>query len=298
MRIVFLGTAAAIPTASRGLPCVCVEREGDLVMFDVGEGAQMAFARAGMGWNRNVTVFLTHLHGDHCLGLPGLIQTMSMQSRNRPLAVYGPEGTSDFVAGTLRALKFSPPFEMTVRDVGEGLVHDAGEYAVSACRADHTIPALAYLLSEAEKPGRFHPDKARALGVPEGPRWKTLQMGGSVRAGGRTVLPEQVLGSGRPGRSVGYSGDTRPTARLERFFAGCDRLIFDSTFAEEHSARAAATGHSTAAEAAALALGAGAKNLILTHFSARYADAAVQLDEARRVHPSVTAAADLLSIRV
>lgn len=298
MRIIFLGTAAAVPTAHRGLPCVCVEREGDLIIFDVGEGAQMAFARAGLGWNRNTTIFVTHLHGDHCLGLPGLIQTMSMQGRSKPLLVYGPEGTARFVTGTLHALGFSPPFDVVVYDIEEGVVYDAGGYSIISCRAEHAIPALAYMLTETEKPGKFHPDRARALGIPEGPQWKTLQVGGSVQVGGRTIVPEDVLGSSRSGRNVGYSGDTRPTTKLERFFAGCDYLVFDSTFTDEHSAKAEETGHSTATEAATLAHRAGVKNLILTHFSARYTSATAHLVEARRMHPSVTAAADMLSISI
>lgn len=297
-RIIFLGTAAAVPTTSRGLPCVCIEREGGLLVFDVGEGAQAAFARAGLGWNRETAIFVTHLHGDHCLGLPGLIQTMSMQGRSRPLAIYGPEGTAEFVGTNLRMLRFSPPFELAVHDIGEGTIHHAKDYAVSACRADHTIPALSYVFRERDRPGRFHTDRARALGVPEGPLWKELQRGRAVQGMGGTVRPGDVLGEGRPGISVGYSGDTRPTARLERFFAGCDHLIFDSTFAEEHSGRAGATGHSTAAGAAALARNAGVKHLILTHFSARYASDAIPLAEARRIHHTVTAAADQLSIEV
>lgn len=294
----FLGTAAAVPTRSRGLPCICVEREGELLMFDAGEGAQIAFARAGLGWNRKMSIFVTHLHGDHCLGLPGLIQTMSMQDRSRPLRIYGPRGTAEFVTANLHMLRSSPSFEMIVRDVGEGDVLSTGGYSVTSCRADHTVRALAYLLREADKPGRFHPDRARVLGVPEGPLWRRLQLGGDVQVAGRTIHPSDVLGSGRQGLSIGYSGDTRPGPGLERFFAGCDCLIFDATFAEEHADRARTVGHSTAEGAARLARNAGAKRLILTHFSARYADDAVHLAEARRIHPDVTAAADMMSVDV
>ena len=298
VKITFLGTAAAVPTRSRGLPCICVEREGELLMFDAGEGAQSAFARAGLGWNRKMSVFVTHLHGDHCLGLPGLIQTMSMRDRSRPLNVYGPRGTAEFVTANMRMLRFNPSFELVVRDVDEGDIRRTGGYSVTSCRADHTIRALSYLLREADRPGRFHPDRARTLGVPKGPLWKMLQTGGDVQVGGRTVRPSDVLGSGRAGLSMGYSGDTRPGPVLERFFAGCDCLIFDATFAEEHADRARTVGHSTAAGAARLARNAGAKRLILTHFSARYPDDAAHLAEARRIHPDVTAAADMMSVCV
>ena len=298
MIITFLGTAAAVPTRSRGLPCICVEREGELLMFDAGEGAQTAFARAGLGWNKKMSVFVTHLHGDHCLGLPGLIQTMSMRDRSSPLRIYGPRGTAEFVTENLRMLRFRPPFELTVRDIDEGDVHRGKEYSVSACRADHTTHALSYLVREADRPGRFHPDRAQELGVPKGPLWKRLQSGQDVEVAGRTVRPGEVCGDARPGLSIGYSGDTRPAAKLERFFAGCRCLIFDATFAEGHADKADTVGHSTAAGAARLARNAGAKRLILTHFSARYADDALHLAEARSIHPDVVAAADMMSISV
>ena len=297
MRIIFLGTAAAIPTASRNLACMCIEREGDLLMFDAGEGTQRAFAKAGLGWNREMQIFITHLHGDHCLGLPGLIQTMSMQDRSRALTVYGPDGTSEYLSTTLRMLRFSPPFRLDIHDIYENTIH-AKEYSVSACRANHTIPALAYLFTENDKPGTFHPEKARMLGVPRGPMWKELQRGRTIQIDGCMIRPDQVLGDGRRGIRIGYSGDTSPTTTLERFYAKCDHLVFDSTFTEKHAKRARATGHSTAAGAANLAYNAGVKHLILTHFSARYADYTIPLNEARRIHPTVTAASDMLSIRV
>lgn len=298
MRIVFLGTAAAIPTTSRGLPCVCIDTDAGLLVFDVGEGSQAAFARAGLGWNKKMSIFVTHLHGDHCLGLLGMIQTMSMRDRRRPLYVYGPEGTAEFVKSNMRMLRFSPSFEMAVCDTQEGVVYRDRNYTVSSCRAEHTIPALSYLFSEDERPGRFHPERAASLGVREGPLWKELQMGRSVMVGNHTILPQDVLGESRPGRRIGYSGDTRPTSRLEEFFVGCDYLIFDSTFTQEHADRAVSTGHSTASGAAALARNAKVKNLILTHFSSRYVDDVVALAEARRIHPCVMAAADQTSIQV
>ena len=298
VRIVFLGTSAAIPTAKRGLACVCVQSGGEILMFDAGEGAQMAFGRAGLGWNKKMSVFVSHLHGDHCLGLLGIIQTMSLQRRTQKVRVYGPPGTTEFIETNMRMLGTAPPFEVVTAEITGGPVCGGEGYAVRACASEHTVRSYAYLLEENGRPGRFDPAKARMLGVPEGPLWGSLQGGRSVRVGDAVVEPGQVLGPRRPGRKIGYSGDSRPAGRLERFFAGCDYLIFDSTFGSDQGGRARKTGHSTAAEAATLAKDAGVKNLILTHFSARYQSEAVLEEEAGRIHGSVVAAHDGMVVDV
>lgn len=301
MRLVFLGTAAACPTPDRGLACTClVTDEGEIVMFDAGEGAQIAYTRAGLGWNKPMKMLITHMHGDHCLGILGLLMTMSMHGRTEPVEVCGPPGITEYVRANVRSLGLGVPFELTVREVGESRDVAAGRgYRVHACRADHTVPALSYLLAEDDRPGTFYPDRARELGVPEGPLWSRLQRGQAVAGeGGRAVRPEDVLGRGRTGRTVGYSGDTRPTRRLAEFFRGADCLVFDSTFADEHAERAEQTGHSTASGAGRLARDAGVGHLVLTHFSSRYPDAAVMAAEAGRLHSPVTAARDLMEIEV
>lgn len=298
MRIIFLGTSAAAPTRERGLPCVCIEREGEVLMFDAGEGTQVSYAKSGLGWNKRMFILITHMHGDHCLGLPGMIQTMALQSRSRPLVIYGPPGIKEFVEANMSMLNFVPPFPVEVHDIKEGMVYETSGYVVRSCRADHTILAYSYLLEEKSRPGRFRAERARELGVPEGRLWGALQRGEIVHVGGNLVEPKDVLGEERAGKIVGYSGDTRPTKGLEEFFAGCDYLIFDSTFTEEMRGRAEATHHSTAGEAARLARNCGARNLILTHFSARYGDDVLPLAEARRIHGSVIAAKDLMVVDV
>ena len=301
MRLVFLGTAAACPTPSRGLACTCLATdEGEIVMFDAGEGAQIAYTRAGLGWNKPMKVFITHMHGDHCLGIPGLLMTMGMRGRTEPVELFGPAGITEYVKANVRALGLGVPFGLTVREVGEGRDVAAGKgYRMHACRADHTVPALSYLFAEDSRPGTFHPDRAKELGVPEGPLWSALQRGQTVAGeGGRTVRPEDVLGRGRAGRSVGYSGDTRPAGRLAEFFRGTGCLVFDSTFADDHAERAKETGHSTASGAGSLARDAGVGHLVLTHFSSRYPDAAVMVAEAGKLHPRVTAARDLMEVEV
>ena len=298
MKLVFLGTSAALPTTKRGLSCLCLERYGRILMFDAGEGAQTAYLKARLGWNREMKIFVTHLHGDHCVGILGLLQTMSMRGRTKPLEIYGPGGLEEFIYGSVRALGFGLTFPVLISAVREGRVYDSAEYSVSACRASHSVTAFSYLFAEKDRPGRFDKRKAEELGVPEGRDWKRLQTGNSVIVGGKTVSPDQVLGEKRPGKRIGISGDTAPSDKLEEFFGGCDYLVFDSTFVEEHKANAAETGHSTAGQAATLAKNAGVKNLILTHFSMRYPDEDVFLREAGRIHHSVMAARDMLQVEV
>lgn len=298
MKITFLGTAAALPTASRGLSCTCVQREGEILMFDAGEGAQTAYLRAGLGWNKPMRIFVTHLHGDHCIGILGLLQTMSMRGRGRELEIYGPPGIEEFVAANIRILNFGIRFPLAISSVGEGVVVDGGRYEVTARRAAHSLEAYSYVLEERPLPGRFDRERALALGVPCGPDWGELQAGRPITAGGRVVNPPDVLGPPRPGIKIGISGDTRPSDHLREFFSGCDYLIFESTFGSDMRDRALETFHSTAREAAVLARDARAAHLVLTHFSARYADTRALVDEAAEVHGSVTGAEDMMTIEV
>lgn len=298
MKLVFLGTAAALPTKDRGLSCICLEREGEILMFDAGEAAQISFLKSGLGWNKKMRIFVTHLHGDHCIGILGLLQTMTMRERTEPLEIYGPAGIEGFITANIKALNFGLSFPVLINTVREGPVCDSKHYSVLACKAAHSVTAFSYLFKEKDRPGRFNRQKAVELGIPEGVLWKKLQDGSEVTVNGQRITPEQILGKRRPGKKIGISGDTSPSAELEKFFDGSDYLVFDSTFLEELKDRACSTGHSTARQAATLGRNAGVKNLILTHFSARYGDTTGHLEEAGQVHNSVIAASDLLEIEI
>ena len=298
MKLVFLGTSAAQPTEFRGLSCICLEREGEILMFDAGEAAQIAYLKSGLGWNKKMKIFVTHLHGDHCIGILGILQTMSMQSRTETLEIYGPSGIEEFIAANIKVLNFGLSFPILISTVKEGIVFDSKTYSVYSCKANHSITAYSYLFVEKDKPGRFNIEKARELKIPEGNLWKKLQEGNSIEANGMMINPEQVLGEKRAGKRIGISGDTTPTKDLERFFENCDYLVFDATFLEEMKERAAETHHSTAKQAATLGKNANVKNLILTHFSARYKDESKHLEEAQAIHDSVVTAKDLLEIEI
>jgi len=298
MKLVFLGTSAAQPTESRAMTCICVVLEKEILMFDAGEGAQLSFLKSKLGWNKKMKIFVTHLHGDHCVGILGLLQTMSLQNRTESIDIYGPKGIEDFLAANLKILNFGLSFPVRIMTIKEGLVLDDITYTIHACEADHSIPAFSYVLQEKEKPGRFYPEKAKELGIPEGKLWHELQSGKEVKVGNKTFKPSDIMGEKRRGKKIGISGDTRPTKKLEEFFKGCDYLIFDSTYSDELKDKAKDHYHSTAKEAAQLAKNAGVANLILTHFSARYDDAGQMVEEAKTVHNSIIAAQDLLEIEI
>ena len=298
MKLVYLGTSAAAPTPERSLTCICLVRENEVLMFDAGEGAQVAYLKAGLPWNKKMKIFVTHLHGDHCLGILGLLQTMSMQKRTESLEIYGPAGIEEFITANIKVLNFGLPFPVFITIVEQGDVVNEKKYRISCCEAQHGIPAFSYCFEENEKPGVFYPEKAKELGIPEGKMWQELQNGNSVEVNGVKIDSSQVTGDKRPGKKIGISGDTRPTEKLENFFTNSDYLSFDCTFSFDLKDRAIETNHGTAKEAAELAKNANVKNLILTHFSARYSDESVLLDEAKQIHESVIAAKDLLEIEI
>ena len=296
MKLVFLGTSAAQPTEKRGLSCICLEREGEILMFDAGESAQISYMKSGLGWNKKMKLFVTHLHGDHCVGILGLLQTMSMQNRTESLEIFGPKEIDEFLAANIKILNFGLSFSILITIVNEGKIYENNKFLIHASKANHSITAFSYLFEEKDKPGRFNVEKAKELGIPEGELWNKLQNGENITNNEKIIRPDQVLGKKRPGKKIGISGDTMPTKELEKFFRECDYLVFDSTFLDEEKQRAQDTCHSTAKQAAELGKNANVKNLILTHFSARYKDEIGHKTEAEQIHNSVITAKDLLEV--
>ena len=294
----FLGTSAAAPTADRGLPSVAIKREGEIVLMDCGEGVQRRFLSESLGLGSDMTVLITHLHGDHVTGLLGLLQTMSLAQRHKPLNMVGPAKLLKWLEVTADLLHIGLTFPINFLPAKPGVVLRTGGFRIRAARAAHSVEAFSYVVEELRRPGVFYPEKAKALGVPEGRLWSRLQRGRSVTTGGRKIGPDEVTGPHRPGRKVGYSGDTRPSAGLVRFFSNCDLLIFDSTFSGRDREKAIERKHSTSVEAAELAKKAKVRQLALTHFSARYTSVSSLVREARRIFPNTVAASDGLSIDV
>jgi len=298
LSVVFLGTAGSVPTPQRSLPAIAIQRENELILFDCGEGLQRQMIRAGVGFHRKTKVFVTHMHGDHVLGLPGLLQTMSLMNREKKLEVYGPVGIEAFVKAIKETVQFVLTFPVHVEEIEKaGMVCKEKEYEVQAACVDHLIPALAYALVEKPRPGKFYPEKAKSLGVPEGPLWSKLQQGSVVEVPNRGIVkPEDVLGPPRPGRKIVYTGDTRPVKNLVKFASDADLLIHETTFDNELLERAREEGHSTPSGAAEIARKSGAKWLVLTHISARYKDTSLLLEQAKKIFSKVDVAEDFMKI--
>lgn len=298
MKVVFLGTSGSMPTPERASSSVAVVRGREVILLDCGEGTQRQMVAAHIGFTRPSRILVSHLHGDHVLGLPGLLQSMTLQRREAPLEVYGPTGTAPFIQAFTSTLG-GPGFQVTVYEIRKpGVIYDSPEYRIEAAEADHDVEAWSYALVEYPRPGRFHPERARGLGVPEGELWKRLQDGEDVELGGKVVRSSDVVDPPRPGRRVVYSGDTRPTDALVRLAEGADILIHEATFGEELAERADEDGHSTARQAAEEASKAGARRLIITHVSSRYHDPAQLEAEARAVFPDTVAARDLMVVEL
>ena len=298
MKLVFLGTSGAMPTTDRGLTCICLVKDNEILMFDAGEGAQISYLKSGLPWNKKMKIFVTHLHGDHCIGILGLLQTMNLQNRTESVEIFGPDGIDEFIAANIKILNFGLSFPVLISRVNEGLIVDEKDYSVFANDANHGIPAFSFRFDEKDRPGEFFPENAKALEIPEGKLWRELQMGNSIEIDRKEIFSSQVTGKRRPGRKIGVSGDTRPTDELVEFFKNCDYLSFDSTFADELKDKAVEANHSTAKEAAELAEKANVSTLILTHFSARYNDESVLLEEAKKIHDNTIAAKDLLEVNI
>ena len=299
MQVIFLGTGGSIPTPKRGLSAVAVRRKNELLLFDCGEGTQRQMIQAGVGFHREAKVFVTHMHGDHVLGLPGLLQTMSLLGRKKKLEIYGPQGIEAFVEAINTTVRFSLTFPLEVSEVEAGLVCEEKEYTVYAAQSNHLDNSLAYALAEKLRPGRFSTQKARKLGVPEGPLWSKLQRGLSVKLpNGKKVEPERVLGAPRAGRKIVYSGDTGQSENLVKLAENADLLIHEATFSDELKERAVEDGHSTPGIAAETAKKAGVKRLVLTHISARYKDAGLLLEQARKVFVNTDVAEDLMRLEL
>lgn len=298
LSVIFLGTSSATPTKSRSLPSIAVRREAEVVLMDCGEGAQRQFVKHALGLNREMVIVITHLHGDHVNGLLGLLQTMSMTQRMRRVTIIAPADLSRWLTFTMKILHIGLTFDINFIKARQGVLFEGREYRISARRADHAIESYAYLLEEFPRPGIFNPNRAKRLGIPIGEKWSRLQHGKRAVVKGKAFRPSDVLGPRRPGRKIGYSGDTRPSRELARFFREVDLLVFDSTFLSKDKDKALERKHSTALEAARLAKVAGVKQLVLTHFSARYRSVGALLREAKGVFENTVAAHDGLEIEV
>ena len=299
LSITLLGTGAACPSVERNVAALALTREGETLLFDCGEGTQRQMMRYGTSFAFR-EIFVTHYHADHMLGVTVLMLTMGLQDRSLGVTLYGPRGAARILGAAigLGIERNRFPIEIVELQAGDRIRRD--EYDIVVFPTDHRPDTVGYALAEHTRLGRFNPERARELGIPEGPLWGKLHKGEGVELpDGRRVEPEELVGRPRRGRTVVYTGDTRPSLTVVEVGRGADLLVHDSTFGEDERERAVETGHSTAAQAAEIAREAGVRRLVLTHISPRYArDAPELLAEAKAVFPETIVARDGLTIEV
>ncbi len=297
MELVFLGTSSAIPTNHRNHTAIALKGFGEIILLDCGEGTQRQMTRARLSPMKINKIFITHFHGDHILGIPGIIQSMAFRGRNDPLDIFGPPGLSNLIENIKNLGYFTLSFEVKVHEVLDGIILDEEDYQVSCCRTEHSVPNLAYKFIEKRAP-KFIKEHAIECGVKPGPDFGKLQRGIAVKVGDTLIKPEQVLGQERKGRKIVYSGDTSPCDQMINFSLNVDVLIHESTFNNTHKDNALDTGHSTAAMAAEIAKKAYVKQLVLTHISTRYKDTKTLEKEALDVFENSIVADDMMIFEV
>jgi ribonuclease Z len=298
VRIVFLGTGGSWPSPERNVLSIAVKKEKEIILLDCGEGTQRQFMLSPLSFMQTKVVLLSHFHGDHFLGLPGLIQSMTLNDREDDLLIYGPEGTVNLVAVLLELGYFNPGFRVEVRDLKPGDVVDFDTYKIVAFKAEHNVPSLGFCIQEPERAGRFDLKKAKELGIPEGPLYRSLQRGEEVKVGEKVFTPEMVLGPPRRGRKIVYTGDTTPSREIAEIGKDCDVLIHDATAESSMEEKANRYGHSTAKQAAMIAKECNAKVLFLVHISPRYDDATPLLEEAKQEFENSILTDDLMEYEV
>jgi len=304
MEIVLLGTGAALPTKSRCTSATALIRLGEILLFDCGEGTQVQFQKAQLKPGKLSRIFISHFHGDHFYGLIGLLTSLQLGGRIKPLFLYGPKGLSEYLSFMQKMSLFTLGYPITVCEVENDLeenIWDFKEYSITALPLNHRILTLGFRLEEKPRPGKFDIKKAEQLSIPDGPLRASLQNGETVvLPNGKEIKPTQVLGPERPGQTVAICLDSRPCQNSVRLARNADLLIHEATFDDSRKERADETCHSTGAQAAQIAKEAKAKKLLLTHISARYEknDAEEFLAQATRIFPNTILGQDLMRIEV
>ncbi|MFW9965021.1 MAG: ribonuclease Z [Candidatus Sifarchaeia archaeon] len=299
IEIIFLGSGGSIPTEKRNHPAIAIRYEGWVLLFDAGEDVQRQYERAQLGLNRKMAIFVSHVHADHVLGLPGLLLRFSLLGRIKPLHIYGPKELIEYVKVSQSTINLGTTFEAAVHAIGPGEIFKQHDLSVRAFEVDHRGFALGYEITWSRSTGKFIPSKAKEIGVPKGPLWKALASGESIELeDGKMVTPGDVTEPIPKPLKIVYSGDTRPCDELRKAAYGADILICEAMYTSEHADLAEERGHTTAFAAASLAKESDVKLLVLTHYSPRYYDGEEVLGEAQPIFPNSVLARDLMRINL
>ena len=298
MEIVFLGTGGSFPSPQRGVSSIALKTHGEILLFDCGEGTQRQLMRSSLSFMGITKIFLTHFHGDHYLGLAGLLQTMALNGRTQDLEIFGPKGTEQLVTILERISYYSRTYDLVLHEMKEGQKEHFEGYTVTTLHLDHSIPTLGYLFEEDDRPGKFDVNAAKVLGIPPGPLYNKLQGGEEIIWNDKVIQPAMVMGPARTGRRICIAMDTKPILTLPDTIKDIDVLIHEATADRSLENKANKFGHSTAAQAATIAKEAKVKRLFMVHISPRYRDVQVLIDEARAIFEESYLPSDLESFEV
>ena len=295
MEIIFLGTSSAVPTLERNHPSIALRAFAEVMLFDCGEGTQRQLIEAKISPMKITKIFISHFHGDHILGLGGLIQSLGFRGREKDLDIYGPKGLHKIINAISSFGYFQKNYNLNIHEIQDGTIIETEDYVVECAKVEHNIPSYAFSIREKKKP-LFLREKAEELGIPPGPLYGKLHNGEEVEFEGRIIKPEQVLGEAKKGNKISYSGDTRPCEAMIRLARDSDILIHESTYEAEDYQRAVDNAHSTSVEAAEIAKEAEVKELVLTHISTRYTSDENIKSEAQKVFKNTKVARDYMKI--
>ncbi|AZB43466.1 ribonuclease Z [Bacillus sp. FJAT-42376] len=304
MNVLFLGTGAGVPSKQRNVSSLALElleERGAVWLFDCGEGTQHQILHTSLKPRKIEKIFITHMHGDHIFGLPGLLGSRSFQGAEDPLMIYGPKGIKQFVGAALAHSQTHLRYPIEVIEGEGGIVFEDDQFIVEAILLEHGIPSYGYRITEKDKPGTLMADKLMAAGIKPGPVYQQLKEGGTAVMEDGTVLNgRDYLGPPKRGKIIAIAGDTRSCPQLGRLAENADLLVHEATFAEADEKLAHEYFHSTTIQAAALAQNYAVKQLVLTHISARYQGEQVQmlLNEARKIFANTAIAEDLLRVEM
>jgi ribonuclease Z len=325
MEVIILGSAAATPSKNRNLSSIALKYANQILVFDCGEDFQRKFAEAGLKFNKPMKIFITHFHGDHIIGLPGFLFRLSLNERTAPMIIFGPKNLFLYLYLHKKILGLKTNYPLKIQEINhkkneiiefdgldsekpkktikieDKIVFDSKYYSIKYDLVDHSIVSYAYAFIEKARYGKFNPDRAKELEIPEGKLWKKLQEGQPIEINGKTIDPvkDGIVGPKRSGRKITYSGDLKPCKSLIELGRNSDILIHEATFAKDLAEIAEEKKHSTSIDAANDAVKMNAKKLILTHLSSRYQDNALKLlEEAKEIFPNSILAEDLFRIEL
>lgn len=305
MEAFILGTGGMMPLPGRFLTSVLLRREGDLLLFDCGEGTQISLKKLNLRWKKITTIFISHTHADHITGLPGILMLSSQVERSEPLTIIGPPKIKEYIESSCKVLDMFINYEIIIKEIENpeipAVVYETPDFTVRSIPLNHSKVCVGYVLEEKKRPGVFFPEKARELNIPVGPLWSELQNGIEIEHNGKTIQPSEVMGDSRKGRKFSFVTDTAYVPEISDEVKDSDLFICEGMFEHKLLASAREKKHLTSTQAAKIAKKAGGiKKMGLIHYSPRYTEWDLKnlLKEAKEVFPETFLCRDRMTLTI